>query len=728
MRNLEKVIFLITFLTFTLTISQIVRAQIAVDYLDLPEHTMPMGIVYDDDETIYIASYSRGSIFAINTTTKEYEEHFVRGVEDNSLGLWVLTVDAYGYVWFTENSDKKIGRFIPATKTFREYATEGELPTGILYLDGNVWFTNAPYLSKMNLSTKEITNYEVGGLPYILSLDSSGKSDSSDNIWVSDLGGRIFKFDVSLEKITTEVSGFYRPLGISVHGDLVYVAENLRPADPLEPIPEWFTGNGTVAIYNITSTKITRINTSEITNEGPYMVYIDSYGSLWFTDNSAHTGVIGYSEVGVSGNTTFIDTANNIYDVKGDHVYFLTQVKEKVWFSGEGSPAFIAMVKAKPEKIEFELINPYEVSLDLDFYLEEGSNLVAKFYTYSDTYQGESLVWNDTVPARLMFTKIISHPQGKPIQKVKLVVTNETGDEISTLSSFIVIYPDDDSLVDETPWLNTYNFGNKPAFDIDAMSGEIRRSFLKFNLSEIPSSSSITSAKLRLYCWGGSYGERPDGSWGLDGLDVEIRKVSDDSWNESTLIWLNQPVFNDLLDTVFVDNDYTWYEWNIPSFVQEEIEGDNILSLAAKAENEGFTSYTWSLTFRSKNYWDATFHPHLEITYHNSSYIVAMVDMEPDTLRSKGKGKKITAYIELPEGYDVNDIDISTIRLNDAVSAELKPTKIRDYDQDGIPDLMVKFNLVPIVNLLSLGDVELTITGTLNDGILFEGTDAIKLK
>jgi len=87
-------------------------------------------------------------------------------------------------------------------------------------------------------------------------------------------------------------------------------------------------------------------------------------------------------------------------------------------------------------------------------------------------------------------------------------------------------------------------------------------------------------------------------------------------------------------------------------------------------------------------------------------------------------GGFVTAYIELPAGYNVNDINISTIILNLEVQAKLNPTKIGDYDEDGIPDLMVKFSRKEVVPLLSVGENTLTITGEVN-GEVFEGSDTI---
>jgi len=120
--------------------------------------------------------------------------------------------------------------------------------------------------------------------------------------------------------------------------------------------------------------------------------------------------------------------------------------------------------------------------------------------------------------------------------------------------------------------------------------------------------------------------------------------------------------------------------------------------------------------------------------------ISATVDIDPDTLNLVSKGKWITCYIELPEGYDVNDIDVSTILLNDTITAEMHPAGIGDEDDDGIPDLMVKFDraevtsyIIANVNMTKLYEekfmtITLTITGNLNDDTPFKGSDTIRIK
>jgi hypothetical protein len=110
----------------------------------------------------------------------------------------------------------------------------------------------------------------------------------------------------------------------------------------------------------------------------------------------------------------------------------------------------------------------------------------------------------------------------------------------------------------------------------------------------------------------------------------------------------------------------------------------------------------------------------------------AYVDIDPDTLNKRSEGVPITAYIELPGGCDVNEIDVSTISLvwkEATVPAEPTPTNIGDHDGDGVPDLMVKFSRAAVVNMLAehVGDATLRVTGALTRGWPFEGSDTIRV-
>jgi hypothetical protein len=115
--------------------------------------------------------------------------------------------------------------------------------------------------------------------------------------------------------------------------------------------------------------------------------------------------------------------------------------------------------------------------------------------------------------------------------------------------------------------------------------------------------------------------------------------------------------------------------------------------------------------------------------------ISAILTVSPSTLNLESKGKWITAYIELPESFDVADIDISSILLNGTIPVALSsPSQVADYDGDGVPDLMVKFDRAAVQSyILRHAVIEdrcaaatLTLTGKLNDGTEFEGNDAIR--
>jgi hypothetical protein len=108
--------------------------------------------------------------------------------------------------------------------------------------------------------------------------------------------------------------------------------------------------------------------------------------------------------------------------------------------------------------------------------------------------------------------------------------------------------------------------------------------------------------------------------------------------------------------------------------------------------------------------------------------IQAAIDIDPDSLNLNSKGKWITCYIELPEDYDVEEIKVSTIKLNDEVPAESRPTGVGDCDDDGIAELMVKFDRSAVQEILEAGDeVEITVTGELDVDTKFEGSDTIRV-
>ena len=108
--------------------------------------------------------------------------------------------------------------------------------------------------------------------------------------------------------------------------------------------------------------------------------------------------------------------------------------------------------------------------------------------------------------------------------------------------------------------------------------------------------------------------------------------------------------------------------------------------------------------------------------------IPADIDINPDTLNLQSKGKWITCYIRLPEGYDVADIDTESILLKGEVAnggVTPKRCRVHKAKKKAKKMLIVRFYRSEVQAIVEPGEVELTVSGELTDGTKFEGTDTI---
>ncbi len=98
--------------------------------------------------------------------------------------------------------------------------------------------------------------------------------------------------------------------------------------------------------------------------------------------------------------------------------------------------------------------------------------------------------------------------------------------------------------------------------------------------------------------------------------------------------------------------------------------------------------------------------------------ILASVKIEPETLNLTSKGV-FTVFIQLPEEYDVKDIDVETIEFE---GAEVIKSNIRGNDT-----LIVKFRREDLMEVLIGDEVEITVMGELIDETKFKGSDIIRI-
>jgi hypothetical protein len=99
----------------------------------------------------------------------------------------------------------------------------------------------------------------------------------------------------------------------------------------------------------------------------------------------------------------------------------------------------------------------------------------------------------------------------------------------------------------------------------------------------------------------------------------------------------------------------------------------------------------------------------------------ASVDIKPNTLNLKSKGKWMSCNIDLPNGYIVQDIELDSIKLENTIST--KWGEIQDST------LIVKFKKNQVTEMFNSinGRVKLKVEGQLSNGTQFIGYDWIRL-
>jgi hypothetical protein len=298
----------------------------SIKYLSLPSDSLPMGILYDSAKNkVWIALYCNSSIAEIDVSTMSTTIYPLPEYIDSNdptrpwkyPSPWTLSLTPDGNVWIAIRDFKDgplqcsvapfLGKLDPANNYTYFYYLPKSSGCDIKFYNDHIWYLTNNGLLKINYTSEEIVE------SYLRDFSGGFMQPDGDSLWLSSVSGDfITRFNTTTRYFDVNLTGFDRPLGIYVDFEYIYVAENSENIGTM----------GTIAKINKTSLQITRLNTANITNMGPYHVLKDSFGYLWFTDNSGHLGIVG----GI------------VYNSISPYCYFMTEVPgSSIWFSAVGS-------------------------------------------------------------------------------------------------------------------------------------------------------------------------------------------------------------------------------------------------------------------------------------------------------------------------------------------------------------------------------------------------------
>ncbi len=108
--------------------------------------------------------------------------------------------------------------------------------------------------------------------------------------------------------------------------------------------------------------------------------------------------------------------------------------------------------------------------------------------------------------------------------------------------------------------------------------------------------------------------------------------------------------------------------------------------------------------------------------YEHTSAVPIEVGITPGVINLKSQGNWITALLSFPEGYSVSEVNTESVFLQ----GDIQPRVWVWFDEES-REIMVRFGREEVQGVLSVGNVEVIITGRFLDGTPFKGTGVVKV-
>lgn len=182
------------------------------------------------------------------------------------------------------------------------------------------------------------------------------------------------------------------------------------------------------------------------------------------------------------------------------------------------------------------------------------------------------------------------------------------------MSNSVKIYPSDDAYIRDDNGQGDTNFGSETKLvnSNSQTSGNTinAKSFIKWDLSDIPAGAVITEAKFYCY-WYSVFSFE---------ITIKISQVTSADWAEGSITWNNAPTITGVLGNWNLYEGVGWFNIDITTLVQDWFSGDenNYGLLIGRPISD--TDAPGEA--RSQEYADISYRPYLEVKYELAANVV----------------------------------------------------------------------------------------------------------